>query len=63
MMFRLALGCTLPPLGLVLKVISAVVKRQDYEADHTPPSNVKFKTDGTELYIHFISRQLIVLKK
>jgi hypothetical protein len=41
-----ALGTTQPPIQCVPRVLSLRIKRQQREADHTPPSNTEVKNGG-----------------
>jgi hypothetical protein len=47
--FRLALGCTQPPIQWVQEALSLGIKGQGCEADHTPPSSAKVKNGGAIL--------------
>jgi hypothetical protein len=41
-----ALGPSQPPIRGILGALSPVVKRQEREADHSPPFSVEVKNDG-----------------
>jgi hypothetical protein len=45
--FKLTLGPNQPPIKWVLEALSLGVKRQEREADHSPPSSVDVKNGGT----------------
>jgi hypothetical protein len=59
-------GSTQPPVQWVLGLLSPGIKRPRQSSDHSPPSRVEFKNDGTiPLFPHTSSwrgAQLIKLK-
>jgi hypothetical protein len=53
--FRLALGSTLPPLGLAVRTVFPRVKRQRREADHSPPPNIEVRDRCNCISLHQVS--------
>jgi hypothetical protein len=58
---RNALELTQPPIQLVLRALSLVVKRPGLEADHSAPSSAEFKNAWIYTCTHSIRLRGVVL--
>jgi hypothetical protein len=47
---RPVLGSIQPPIKWVPRVLTPEIKRVEYEADHSPPSNAEIKSGGDILH-------------
>jgi hypothetical protein len=52
---RMSLRPIQPPIQWVLGVLSPRIKRQEREADHSPPSGAEVKNDGDIISLPYTS--------